>query len=202
MKTIADHYDELAETYAEGRHRFDTRPVLLNLTQQLGASVTVLDVGCGAGEPVARFFVDRGDQVLGIDCSSRMIKLARTNVPEAEFVVADMLQFMSLPAQFDVITAVYCVFHIDREHHQVLFERFADWLKPGGWLLLTLASEAYSGHPEFDGQINFIGRDLPYSHDHPERALEKLARAGFSVWSAEHLNTGGETFFWVLAQRQ
>ncbi len=33
--------------------------------------------GCGAGEPVARYFVQRGDTVTGIDMSERMLALAR-----------------------------------------------------------------------------------------------------------------------------
>jgi len=202
MTSLAEHYDALAETYAGGRHLFDTRPLLLKFAEPLSSSARVLDVGCGAGEPVARFFIDRGDQVLGIDCSPKMIELARGKVPEAEFAVADMLAFDAPAGQFDAITAVYSVFHINRSHHQALFAQFARWLKPGGHLLLTLASEAYSGEPEFDGQINFIGHDLPYSHDRPEQALAKLEAAGLSAWSAEHIETGGESFFWVMAQRQ
>jgi len=202
MTTLAEHYDALAETYASGRHQFDTRPVLLKFAQHVAPSAKVLDLGCGAGEPVARFFIDRGDQVVGVDCSAKMIALARTQVPEAEFVLADMMTWVAPDGEFDAITAVYSVFHIDRQAHEALFMRWAQWLKPGGVLLLTLASEAYTGQPEFDGHIHFIDRELPYSHDRPEVALSKLEAAGFSVQSAEYIETGGESFLWVMARRE
>lgn len=55
------------------------------------------------------------------------------------------------------------------------FERV---LKPGGRLLLTLATREYTGQDEFDGEMEFLVRRLPYSHDWPEVALGKLQAAG------------------------
>jgi hypothetical protein len=56
------------------------------------------------------------------------------------------------------------------------------------------------GQPESDGNIHFIGRDLPYSHGRPGVALQKPESAGFTIASAEHIETAGH-FLWVIARR-
>jgi hypothetical protein len=99
------------------------------------------------------------------------------------------------------VAAVYVVFHLPRVEHAALFAGFARVLKPGGALLLTLATRAYTGQDEFDGELEFLGRALPYSHDRPETALHKLERAGLTMVSAQLIETGGETFYWVMARK-
>lgn len=194
-------YDELADVYAAGRHLFDTTPVLTAFAQHVPERAQVLDVGCGAGEPTARYFVDRGCQVTGIDLSTRMLALAQQRVPEANFERMDMRR-LDFPAEsFDAIIAIYTVFHLPRAEHLALFAGFNRVLKPSGVLLLTLATQEYTGHEEFDGEIEFLGKHLPYSHDRPVMALAKLASADFVVFDDRLLSTGGETFYWVMARK-
>ncbi|MDS4059334.1 MAG: class I SAM-dependent methyltransferase [Candidatus Contendobacter sp.] len=201
MPDLALLYDDLAETYAAGRHLFDTTPILEEFARFLPPGSRVLDAGCGAGEPVARHFVDRGDVVTGIDVSERMLALARRQAPEATFQRMDLRALDFLPASFDAIAAVYVVFHLPRAEHAALFAGFARVLKPGGALLLTLATREYTGQDEFDGEMAFLGRRLPYSHDRPEVALGKLHAVGLAVVGARPIETGGETFYWVIARK-
>ncbi len=196
---LATTYDDLAATYAEGRHLFDTSPMLRGLAARLPGEGAILDAGCGAGEPVSRFFVDRGYAVTGVDISQRMLALARARIPEARFLLGDMTRLDLADAGYAGIAAVYSVFHVDRRLHAGLFRDFARLLAPGGALLMTLAARAYTGQDEFDGEIEFLGHRLPYSHDRPELALAKLEQAGLRVLSAEDVSTGGETFLWVIA---
>ncbi len=105
------------------------------------------------------------------------------------------------PESFDGVAAVYVVFHVPRAEHVALFADLLQVLKPGGALLLTLATREYTGQDEFDGEIEFLGHRLPYSHDRPEVALHKLETAGLTVVSARLIETGGETFYWVIARK-
>jgi len=198
---LAATYDDLSRTYTEGRHLFDTSPMLRALAARLPAGGAILDAGCGAGEPVSRFFVDRGYEVTGVDISHRMLELARARVPEARFLLADMTSLDLPDAGYVGIAAVYSVFHVDRRLHAGLFRAFSRLLVPGGALLMTLATRAYTGRNEFDGEIEFLGHRLPYSHDRPEVALAKLEEARLEILSAEDITTGGETFLWVIARR-
>jgi 2-polyprenyl-3-methyl-5-hydroxy-6-metoxy-1,4-benzoquinol methylase len=49
MSDLALLYDELAETYAAGRHLFNTTPILAEFANDLPVGGWILDVGCGAG---------------------------------------------------------------------------------------------------------------------------------------------------------
>jgi SAM-dependent methyltransferase len=49
----------------------------------------VLDAGCGAGR-LSAWLVEQGAEVLGVDASPEMIRLARERVPGATFAVADL----------------------------------------------------------------------------------------------------------------
>ena len=201
MPDLALRYDDLAETYAAGRYLFDTTPILREFAGPLPPGARILDAGCGAGAPVARYFVERGDVVTGIDVSERMLTLARRQAPEATFQRMDLRALDFPPSAFDAIAAVYVIFHLPRAEHAALFAGFERVLKPGGRVLLTLATREYTGQDEFDGEMEFLGRRLPYSHDRPEVALDKLAAAGLAVVSARRIETGGETFYWVIARK-
>src|SRR5215475_13194069 len=56
----------------------------------LPPAARVLDLGCGSGYPVARHLTGHGFRVTGIDSSPAMIALARSRLPEQEWIVADM----------------------------------------------------------------------------------------------------------------
>ena len=53
--------------------------------KNLPENAFILDLGSGTGLPFAKFFVDKGFKVLGIDISAQMVKLSQENVPNAEF---------------------------------------------------------------------------------------------------------------------
>src|SRR5215467_7908022 len=83
----------------------------------------VLDLGCGGGEPVARFLVDQGMRVTGVDASPEMITLARHRFPEQEWIVADMRQ-LALDRRFDGILAWDSYFHLAHEAQRAMFPVF------------------------------------------------------------------------------
>jgi len=197
--SLAEIYDQLATTYAAGRHLFDTTPMLEEFFHRLPATGALLDAGCGAGVPVSRYFVERGYEVTGVDISPRMLAIAQEQVPGARFLQQDMREPSFPDGSFVGVVAVYSVFHLGRHQHQALFQNFARMLQPGGTLLLTLATREYSGQDELDGELEFLGYQLPYSHDRPEVARDKLRQSGFSLLWERLITTGGETFYWVIA---
>src|SRR5690349_395669 len=60
----------------------------------------VLDLGCGMGEPIARYFIEAGFAVTGVDGSAPMIELCRARFPRARWIVGDM-RAVSLAEKFD-----------------------------------------------------------------------------------------------------
>ncbi len=191
-------YDGFAETYDQNRGLFDMTEVFESFYGCLDVKTgNLLDLGCGAGEPFARLFVDRGWTVTGVDFSQRMLELASKYVPEMKTIHADMRQVEFEPNQFDAIIATYSLFHIPSNEHATLFEKLYSWLRPNGKALFTYATKEYTGSVEFDGYINFMGQDLYYSHTSPEKLYSILQSIGFQIESTNYRNIGDETFLWV-----
>ncbi|WP_242464302.1 class I SAM-dependent DNA methyltransferase [Thiococcus pfennigii] len=202
----ADHqllaaYDALAETYDAHRGLFDMRAVLEDLFARLPACGTLLDLGCGAGEPCARAFLDRGWRVTGVDFCPAMLALAARYVPEMERIQADMRAVRLAPRRFDAVTAIYSLFHVPRRDHPALLARVRDWLRPGGRFLFTYATRAYTGAKRFDGTIEFMGQALFYSHATPEELRAQAEAVGLRWEDATPRAIGGETFLWVTLVR-
>jgi cyclopropane fatty-acyl-phospholipid synthase-like methyltransferase len=193
-------YTALAASYEANRDQFRMDEVLDDIFARLPQTGHLLDLGCGAGEPVARTFLQRGWRVTGVDFCPAMLDLAGLWVPAMTRIRADMRE-LSLPGgQFDAVTAVYSLFHIPWTQHPALFARIRDWLKPGGTLLFTYATRDYTGAERFDGLKTFMGQSLYYSHTTPEELCDQLAGAGLPVVQALERTIGGETFLWVTAQ--
>jgi len=74
-------YNRIAKEYQADRYIFDHTKELQELLTLLPRNARILDVGCGAGVPVIEFLVKAGFEVVGMDFSESMLRLARNNVP-------------------------------------------------------------------------------------------------------------------------
>ena len=72
---IGEHYDE-AFPHKDGQLAAGEW-----LLERLAPGSRVLDVGSGTGIPTARQLTDAGHQVVGVDISEEMLRLARRDVP-------------------------------------------------------------------------------------------------------------------------
>jgi len=201
-KNLSRIYDEFADTYDQSRGVFDMTEVFNAFYRRLGMEKgRVLDLGCGAGEPFASTFVERGWSVTGVDFSSRMLELAAKYVPEMETVLSDMREVEFPPGNFDAVTIVYALFHLPRDEHAALFGRIRDWLRPEGRVLFTYATRKYTGRSEFDGYKEFMGQQLYYSHKTPEQLYADLQQVGFEIEAWDYRDIGGEVFLWVTVHK-
>lgn len=195
-RVVRDGYDALAERYAADRDTFDISEVLEAFRALMRPAGAVLDVGCGAGLPVARFLVDSGFFVTGIDVSDSMLELAAANVPEARLAKLDMTNLASLDdASFDGIVACYSLIHVPMAQHRSVIQDFARLLKPGGALLFS------SGRHEWEGVEAFHGATMFWSHPHPKVTRQAVYDAGLTPRFAEVREHGGEHHYWVLAEK-
>jgi SAM-dependent methyltransferase len=96
---------------------------------------TVIDVGCGTGNATA-LAVGAGRRVLGLDAAPGMLAIARSRVPEAEFVEADFGALPLADGHADVTLAAHALLFAHdrvaalREWHRVT--------RPGGRLSLSV----------------------------------------------------------------
>jgi len=192
---VESGYDDIARTYHEQRDKFKSNELLAGFSSLLLPGGDVLDVGCGAGVPVARFLVNAGFKVTGVDVSSSMLELARVRVPEANFVKMDMRQLEFDADCFDGICAFYSLFHVPREEHLQVLIGFNRLLRQDGILLFS------SGRGAWEGIEDFHGTRMFWSHPDREVTQQLVMDAGFAVIMSEVQEHGGEKHYWVMAKK-
>ena len=95
----------------------------------------VLEVGCGHGV-LTRQVARRAEQVLALDLSPEMVRVARARSAEApniEYRVADVTTTALPEAAFDVVLSVATLHHVPLAE---VVPRLAAAVRPGGWLLI------------------------------------------------------------------
>jgi 2-polyprenyl-6-hydroxyphenyl methylase/3-demethylubiquinone-9 3-methyltransferase len=127
---------------SEFRPLHQINPLRLEWIHQLSAlqGKAVLDVGCGGGilaDAVAR----KGAQVMGIDLSTKALKVAQLHALEAQTpdvqyreISAEALA-LERPGSFDVVTCMEMLEHVPDPASVV--RACATLVKPGGWVFFS-----------------------------------------------------------------
>lgn len=181
-------YDALSLRYrADDAVAGQYGPWLESLDAGLPRGAEVLDVGCGCGVPVARDLTAAGHVVTGIDVSDVQIARARTLVPAATFVRADVTALSFEPGTFDAIVALYSIIHVPLAAQPALLASFARWLRDGGALLLTAGWRAWTGTE--DGWLGGTA-SMQWSHADVDTYRAWLTGAGFEITVEEFVPEG------------
>lgn len=168
------------------------------LTGLLPPQARVVDLGCGAGVPVTRALTGGGRAVLGVDFSGVQLARARSLVPGARFVRADMAALQLRPASVDAVTACYSLTHLPLTDQRALLGRIAGWLRPGGYLL------ALVGAAWWTATERYLGVDMFWDHADTGTYLRWLGEAGLTpVWH-RHIPEGitGHTLILATAPQR
>ena len=172
---IIDLYDRHAREFDRDRSRsLQEKTWLDRFLGHVRTAGTVLDVGCGMAEPIARYVIERGFQVVGVDSSPSMIVMCRERFPGGEWLVADMRR-LALGRRFDGILAWDSFFHLRMDAQRVMFPRFAAHAGPGAPLLFT------TGPSEGEASGCYHGERLYHASLDPGEYERLLATNGFTV---------------------
>ena len=200
-QTVETGYDELAPRFGEWAARVEGDPwerFLDELTGRLAPGARVLDLGCGNGQKIARL-ADRFE-VMGVDISEEQLRLARAEIPQAEFVHADLAELDVSAESYDAVTAFYSISHVPREEHAALFGKVARWLRPGGLFLASLSANGTDDWTE-----EWLGVEMFFSGFDADTNRGLIREAGFElivdeVVSMQEPETEA-TFLWVLGRK-
>lgn len=129
------------------------------------SSKTILDLGCGMGEPIARYFIEQGCTITGIDASVKMIELARQRFPEQRFIVDDMRD-LALGETFNAILAWHSFFHLPPDDQRAMFQVFENHIGYGGVLLLTTGPAEGEVWSDNGGQALYHASLSPAEYDY------------------------------------
>lgn len=130
-------YDKMPGWYDEHRSReLFEKPYLDLAISYLKPDAKILDLGCGMGEPIGKYFIDQGFDLIGIDGSDELINLARIRFPKAKFMVQDMRE-VNLNEKFDLVIAWHSCIHLSKDDQRSMFKIFEKHINPNGILMFT-----------------------------------------------------------------
>ena len=192
---IVGLYEENAQAWdrQRGRDLFE-KPWLDRFASLLPLGGTILDLGCGMGEPIARYLIELGFRVTGVDSSPSLIAMCRERFPAAEWIVADM-RTLALGCRFGGVIAWHSSFHLAPEEQRPLFPLLAEHTAPGGHLMFTSGEEEgvrigrWEGEPLYHASLAAAEyRALLDQHgfDVVDCRIRDPDCGGATVWIARH----------------
>ncbi len=156
----------------------------------------VLDIGCGSGEPIARYFIDNGYHVTGIDFVEEMLAMCRSRFPQMTWRSMDMRE-LELSEEFDIVIAWDSFFHLSPAAQRDVLARFSRHTVTGGVLMFTsgLREGARIGG-------SLCGDRLYHASLNTEEYAQLLDRHGYDVTlhRAQDPKCGGHTV-WIAQRR-
>jgi SAM-dependent methyltransferase len=140
------------------------------------AKASVLDLGCGSGEPIARYLIENGHDLTGVDSSPALIDICKTSFPGQNWIVADMRK-LSLNQRFDGMIAWDSFFHLGHADQRRMFPIFRTHAASKTALMFTTGPT----HGEAVG--NFHGEPLYHASLDRAEYSSLLNQNGFHVVS-------------------
>lgn len=186
---IVDLYERHAWHFDQDRGRsLQEKAWLDKFLSHVPRAGRILDIGCGMGEPMARYIIEAGYQVTGIDSSPSLVHMCRSRFPSAEWLVADMRE-LALGRRFAGLLAWDSFFHLDMDNQRAMFARFAAHALPAAPLMFT------SGPVHGEAIGTCCGEPLYHASLDPAEYRSLLSANGFSVleYLADDPTCGGHT---------
>lgn len=191
---VTEIYNNIADWFDAARNKSLIERELLDLIRaHLPEQPEVLDLGCGTAEPIARYFIEHGTRVTGIDGAPAMIAHCHRRFPEQNWITADMRQ-IDLGQSYDAIIVWDSLFHLNCDDQRAMFPIFDKHARTGTVLIFSCGSdeeEAWSPMRGHDSVQMFHATLNTGEYE------QLLARHGFTIirQAISDKNCGGRSYF-------
>ena len=196
-------YDKVSYAYRDneecGAYSHDYSSWLAELIPLLPPESKVLDLGCGCGLPVSQI-LSKNFVVTGVDLSPVQIERAKSLVPEAEFICADMTEIDFPAGSFAAIVSFYAIIHVPLAEQPDLLVKLHYWLAPEGYLMIIVGSRDWTGTE--DNWLDVPGATMYWSHADSETYERWLTELDFEICRTRFIpeGDGGNTL--ILARKK
>jgi SAM-dependent methyltransferase len=157
QRITLETYNATAQWYAETHSDITEMKIQIDIFISLLAGKNVLDIGCGPGRD-AKYFVEHGYAVTGIDMSEKLLDIAKEQVPNATFLLADMRALPFCSPTFDGIRSCASLLHVPKADVPATLQWRYNVLQPGGIVFIGVKAgsgehmvrkDYYEGHEKF-----------------------------------------------------
>lgn len=146
------------------------------IIEQTSGHGRVLDLGCGAGWPTAMQLANTGLDVVGIDESEHMLRVAAERVPSGDFRQADLRALPDDVGRFDAVVAFFSLLMLPRADIVGVLDSVRRVLRSGGMFVLSMVEGDLD-----DVEIDFCGMRIPVSAYPRDELSRLLTGAGYVV---------------------
>lgn len=155
----------------------DTFDIFCEKIQKQNADV--LELACGPGNITKYLLNKRPDlKILGTDLAPNMIRLAKINVPAAEFQLMDCREIEMLNKKYDAIMCGFCLPYLSREEAFKLIVDASKLLNSSGILYLSTMEDDYNNSGFRKGSQG----DEIYMHFHEaDYLVAELEKNNFTI---------------------
>ena len=178
-RDLAKYYDLIYQGKDYAREASELKKLFSRYKRSAG--MRLLDVACGTGLHI-RHLRDEYD-CTGLDVAEEILRMARKNVEDVEFIQADMTSF-DLGRRFDVITCLFSSIGYVKTYRNLrkTFQNFSEHLVRGGVAFVE---------PWFTRDVYDVGRPSMTTYDDEDLKIARLSvseiRDGVSVMDMHYL---------------
>jgi SAM-dependent methyltransferase len=142
QQNIIECYNKTAKNYAEAfsnelNKKHLDRILLKCFVDENINKGKLIDLGCGPGQ-TTKFIADQElTDIIGVDISGEMIRVATKINPHLRFETGDILNLKYPDRTFGSAIAFYSIVHFDHEQIRIAFKEVNRILIPGGQFLFS-----------------------------------------------------------------
>jgi ubiquinone/menaquinone biosynthesis C-methylase UbiE len=183
QKNIIECYDKTAKNYAdkfmdELNHKHFDQILLTAFASENSINGKLIDLGCGPGQ-TTKYLADCGcNDILGVDLSPGMVKVAKEINPQLNFETADMLNLSYPDKTFGAAIAFYSIVHFDYAQISIAFKEIKRVLVNNGHFLFSfhIGDDIVHRDEFLDQPVN-----IDFHFFQPTKIIELLTATGFEI---------------------
>jgi ubiquinone/menaquinone biosynthesis C-methylase UbiE len=190
-----ESYNKTAKEYDKNTNNFIQENYKKKFLSKIKSGGLILDIGCGAGRD-AKYFTEKGYEVIGIDMSSELLNIAKLNAPKAKFKLMNMKNIEFDSNTFDGIWANASLVHLPQEYLVKVLSSIYKILKPNGYFYVSVKQgegEMLSSDSRYKGVEKF------WSYYSEEEFKKALLNAHFTVlkYDISKIDNSYQTNPWI-----
>ena len=182
---VKNDYNAIGKEYAENYSEIDYCKQYVDDFVKTLKGKNILDVGCGAGK-FTNYFCKLGFNAKGIDFSDSLLKIAKQNYPNVEFICADIVNYKTKEL-YDGIVVKDMLFHLPDQDILKVFNLFKKNLRPtSGKLCIIMDLPKEAGEHIFVEELN-ENYNIYYNYLTPTKLQSLLEQSKIMINNIEIL---------------